>query len=104
MMSSQTTDIVNEAAMRRLHEACPGGITIDGLEALGEERIAATIKPVSFYTPKVGFWLAVCVFGWLAWVLGLGGGVAGFMRVSFWHRKFDGRNSSTLTRLFFRSH
>lgn len=50
MMSSQTTDIVNEGAMRRLQEAC--GITIEGLEALGEERIAAIIKPVSFYTPK----------------------------------------------------
>lgn len=50
MMSSQTTDIVNEGAMRRLHEAC--GITIEGLEALGEEGIVAVIKPVSFYTPK----------------------------------------------------
>ena len=50
MMSSQTTDIVNEGAMRRLQEAC--GITIEGLEALGEECIAAIIKPVSFYTPK----------------------------------------------------
>lgn len=50
MMSSQTTDIVNEGAMRRLHEAC--GITVEGLQALGEEGIVAVIKPVSFYTPK----------------------------------------------------
>lgn len=58
MMSSQTTDLVNERAMRRLHEAC--GITIEGLEALGEEGIIAAIQPVSFYTAKAQNILKVC--------------------------------------------
>ncbi len=58
MMSSQTTDLVNEGAMRRLHEAC--GITIEGLEALGEEGIIAAIQPVSFYTAKAQNILKVC--------------------------------------------
>lgn len=92
MMSSQTTDIVNEAAMRRLHEACPGGITIEGLEALGEERIAETIKPVSFYTPKVGRFCCLCMCVWWGW-LGFGWCCWGLKRVSFWLGKFNGRDS-----------
>lgn len=58
MMSSQTTDLVNEGAMRRLYEAC--GITIEGLEAMGEEGIIAAIQPVSFYTAKAQNILKVC--------------------------------------------
>lgn len=58
MLSSQTTDIMNEKAMGRLYEAC--GITIEGLEALGEEGIVEAIKPVSFYTAKAANILKVC--------------------------------------------
>lgn len=58
MLSSQTTDLANEKAMGRLFDAC--GITIEGLEALGEEGIVQAIKPVSFYTAKAGNILKVC--------------------------------------------
>eukprot|EP00624_Nannochloropsis_granulata_P007287 evm.model.NODE_7059_length_31966_cov_21.646906.4 len=58
MLSSQTTDLVNEKAMGRLYEAC--GITIEGLEELGEEGIGDVIKPVSFYTAKAANIIKVC--------------------------------------------
>ncbi|GAB5033572.1 endonuclease iii [Nannochloropsis oceanica] len=58
MLSSQTTDLVNEKAMGRLYEAC--GITIEGLEELGEEGIGEVIKPVSFYTAKSANIIKVC--------------------------------------------
>jgi len=58
MLSSQTTDLVNEKAMARLYDAC--GITIEGLEELGEEGIGEVIKPVSFYTAKAANIIKVC--------------------------------------------
>lgn len=58
MLSSQTTDLLNDKAMGRLWDAC--GITIEGLEELGEEGIGEVIKPVSFYTAKAANIIKVC--------------------------------------------
>jgi endonuclease III len=48
MLSSQTKDAVNHAAMKRLCDA--GMADVDGLLQCDENTLAALIKPVSFYT------------------------------------------------------
>jgi endonuclease-3 len=51
MLSSQTRDEVNHAAMKRLKDAQLA--SLDGILAVSEEELAEFIKPVSFYKVRL---------------------------------------------------
>lgn len=52
LLSTQTQDHVTHAAVGRLKEQLPGGLTPDSVLATEEDELAQIIKPVGFYTRK----------------------------------------------------
>jgi endonuclease-3 len=57
MLSSQTKDEVNFAAMLRLREH---GLTVDSVLATTEDRLGELIRPVGFWRNKAKYLLEVC--------------------------------------------
>lgn len=55
MLSSQTKDEANAAAMIRLREGIPGGLTAATVSATSIEKLEQLIYPVSFYRNKAKF-------------------------------------------------
>ncbi len=55
MLSSQTKDTVNMAAMKRLRAHEPGGLTVASVSAMADETLHEYIRQVGFHNNKVRF-------------------------------------------------